>query len=134
MISQSRAHLRAADERYWRHFRFASTFGLLAMAAGIAALIHAVIPALCTSTASRTVRLLALLADDRGRIDEIEARSVEAKAFVMLLILATIVVAPLWVLSAPSPLRMAYTILAYALPAAMLFTNPDLVSLAESPA
>jgi hypothetical protein len=126
--------LRAAGEGYWRHFRFASTFGLLAMAAGIAALIHALVPALCTSTASRTVRLLAQLADDRSRIDEIEARSVEAKAFVMLLILATIVVAPLWMMGAPSALRMAYTILAYALPAAMLFTNPDLVSQEESPA
>lgn len=58
MIGKTRAHLQAAGESYWQHFRFATTFGLLAMAAGIAALIHAVIPAACTSTASLIVRHL----------------------------------------------------------------------------
>ena len=61
MIRQSRAHLKDAREGYWQHFRFATTFGLLAVAAGLAALIHAVIPGACTHTASRIVRHLGQL-------------------------------------------------------------------------
>lgn len=132
MISQTRAHLRAAGESYWQHFRFATTFGLLAMAAGIAALLHAFIPALCTTTASRIIRHLGQLLDDRSAIDALESEAVEAKAFVLLLILATAVVAPLWLLDAPTTLRMLYSLLAYALPAALMFTNPELISTEES--
>lgn len=131
MITQSRAHLREANEGYWQHFRFATTFGLLAMAAGLAAILHAIIPGLCTHTASRIVRHLSLLIEDRSRIDAIESEAVEARAFVLLLILATAVVAPLWILDAPMTLRLAYTVLAYALPAALMFTNPELITTEE---
>ena len=131
MINQSRAHLRQADEGYWQHFRFATTFGLLAIAAGIAALLHALIPGICTSTASRIARHLSQLLEDRSKIDAIESEAVEARAFVMLLILATAVVAPLWVLGAPLTLKLAYTMLAYGLPAALMVTNPELVSTKE---
>lgn len=128
MIQQSRAHLKQAGEGYWQHFRFATTFGLLAIAAGIAALLHAIVPAVCTHTASRIVRHLGALIDDRNKIDAIESEAVEARAFVMLLILATAVVVPLWVLNAPMTLRVSYSILAYALPAALMFTNPELLA------
>ncbi len=131
MIGQSRAHLRQAGEGYWEHFRFATTFGLLAMAAGIAAILHAVIPGICTSTASRIIRHLGHLADDRTKIDVIENEAVEARAFVMLLILATAVVAPLWILDAPTGLRITYTALAFALPAVLLVSNPDLTTTEE---
>lgn len=131
MISRSKDHLQQAGEGYWQHFRFATTFGLLAAAAGIAALLHAFIPALCTSTASRIVRHLGQLADDRTKIDAIESEAVEAKAFVLLLILATSVVAPLWLLDAPTSLRVVYTVLAFALPAALMVTNPDLMTKEE---
>ena len=131
MIRRTREHLRQAGESYWQHFRFATTFGLLAMAAGIAAIIHAFIPALCTTTASRIVRHLAQLLEDRTKIDAIESEAVEAKAFVLLLILATAVVAPLWVLDAPKTLRIIYTVMAYSLPAALMITNPDLMTTEE---
>lgn len=131
MIGRSRAHLRDAGESYWQHFRFATTFGLLALAAGIAALLHAIIPAVCTCTASRIVRHLGQLLEDRSRIDTIESEAVEARAFVLLLILASAVVAPLWVLDAPSALRIAYTALAFALPATLMISNPELSSTKE---
>src|SRR6185436_14355620 len=108
MITQSRAHLRHAGEGYWQHFRFATTFGLLAAAAGFAAILHAFIPGVCTSTASRIVRHLGQLIEDRNRIDAVESEAVEARAFVLLLILAAAVVAPLWILDAPTTLRLAY--------------------------
>lgn len=131
MIRRSIAHLRQAQEGYWQHFRFATTFGLLALAAGIAALLHAVIPAVCTSTASRIIRHLGHLVDDRSKIDAIEAEAVEARAFVLLLMLATAVVAPLWVLGAPMTLKITYTVLAYAVPVALMVTNPELLSSSE---
>ena len=131
MITQSRAHLREAGEGYWQHFRFATTFGLLCMAAGLAAILHAFIPAVCTHTASRIVRHLGRLLEDRSQIDAIESEAVEARAFVLLLILATAVVAPLWILAAPTTLLLTYTVLAYALPAALMFSNPELISTKE---
>lgn len=131
MIGRSREHLRQAGEGYWQHFRFATTFGLLAMAAGIAAIVHAFIPSFCTSTASRIIRHLAQLLEDRTKIDALESDAVEAKAFVMLLILATAVVAPLWLLDAPNTLRIIYTVLAYALPAALMVSNPELMTKEE---
>ncbi len=128
MIAQSRAHLQNAGEGYWQHFRFATTFGLLALAAGFAAILHAVIPGICTSTASRIVRHLGHLVEDRTKIDAIENEAVEARAFVMLLMLATAVVAPLWILDAPTTLRIVYSVLAFALPAVLLVSNPELTT------
>jgi hypothetical protein len=132
MISQSRAHLRQAGEGYWQHFRFATTFGLLAAAAGFAAIVHAVVPAMCTHTASRIIRHLAQLLEDRSRIDAVESEAVEARAFVLLLILAAAVVSPLWILDAPRTLRLAYTMLAFALPAVLLISNPELAARKEA--
>ena len=131
MIAQSRAHLRFAGEGYWQHFRFATTFGLLAAAAGFAAIIHAFVPGMCTHTASRIVRHLGQLAEDRTKIDVIESEVVEARAFVLLLFLAAAVVAPLWLLDAPNSLRLAYTLLAFALPAVLLISNPELATREE---
>lgn len=128
MIAQSRSHLKAAGEGYWQHFRFATTFGLLAAAAGFAAIIHAFVPAMCTHTASRIVRHLGQLIDDRSKIDAVESEAVEARAFVLLLILAASVVAPLWILDTPMTLRFTYTILALALPAVLLISNPELAA------
>jgi Family of unknown function (DUF6356) len=134
MIAQSRAHLSQAGETYWQHFRFATTFGLLAIAAGVAALIHAILPGTCTCTASRIVRHLGQLVEDRSKIDAVESEAVEAKAFALLLILATAVVAPLWIIDVPMALRLAYTAMAYALPATLMITNPELGLLDESAA
>lgn len=128
MIRGSREHLRGAGEGYWQHFRFATTFGLLAVAAGIAALLHAFVPGVCTSTASRIVRHLGQLLEDRNNIDAVESEAIEAKAFALLLILAAMVVAPLWILDAPTSLRLAYTVLAFAMPAALMISNPELAT------
>jgi len=128
MIQQSRVHLGNAGEGYWQHFRFATTFGLLAIAAGLAAILHAFIPGVCTHTASRIVRYLGQLLEDRDSIDAVESEAVEARAFVLLLILATAVIAPLWLLGAPLALKIAYTLLAYALPATLMFSNPELIA------
>jgi cation transport ATPase len=86
---------------------------------------------MCTSTASQIVRHLAQLIEDRTKIDVIEREAVEAKSFVLLLMLASAVVAPLWILDAPTALRAIYTLLAFALPATLLISNPRLISSGE---
>ena len=131
MIARSRTHLQDAGESYWQHFRFATTFGLIAAAAGFAALIHALIPGFCTSTASRLARHLGQLIEDRSQIDAVESEAVEARAFVLLLFLAGALVAPLWLMPAPMGLRLVYTALAFALPATLMISNPELISWEE---
>ena len=134
MIARSRTHLRAAGESYSQHFRFATTFGLIAAAAGFAALVHALVPAFCTSTASRLVRHLGQLIEHRDQIDAIESEAVEARAFVLLIFLAGALVAPLWLMAAPMGLRIVYTALAFALPATLMISNPELMTREETAA
>ena len=131
MIGRSRAHLAAAGETYWEHLRFARTIGLLSLAAGVACMIHALIPSLCTRTASRTIGRINQLLAERGSIAEVQTATSDTTAFVLLLILATVTVAPLWVLPAAAELRIAYTVLAFALPLTMLLTNPELETRSE---
>ena len=126
MIGRSKAHLASAGETYWEHLRFARTIGLLSLSAGIACLIHAIVPSLCTSTASRTIGRINQLLAERHSIDEVRDATSDATAFVLLLMLAAATVAPLWVIPAATELRIAYTLLAFALPVTMLLTNPDL--------
>lgn len=131
MLRRSFVHLREAGEGYWQHFRFATTFGLLAVAAGLAAIIHAVVPAMCTHTAGRIVRHLGRLLEDRSMIDAVESEAVEARAFVLLFILATALVAPLWLIGAPMALKLGYSVMGYALPAVLMVSNPERMSRAR---
>ena len=126
MITQSRAHLAAAGENYGDHFRFAATVGLMTMAAGLACVIHALVPALCQRTASRTVGLLSQLFTRRELLSEVEARSLEAIAFVVLALMAVLISLVLAVSAAPLPLKAVYSLLAFALPLTLLLTNHEL--------
>jgi len=126
VIGRSKAHLAAAGETYWEHLRFARTIGLLSLSAGVACMIHAIIPSLCTTTASRTIGRINQLLGERKSIAEVQTATSDTTAFVLLLILATVTVAPLWILPAAVELRVAYTVMAFALPLTMLLTNPDL--------
>ena len=57
-IAQSRAHLASVGEDYFEHMRFAATVGSLMVAAGLACLLHALLPAVFPDRASRTIRRL----------------------------------------------------------------------------
>lgn len=52
------AHPATVDETYWGHMRFALGFAFWLSVAACAAVIHAVIPALCETTASRILTRL----------------------------------------------------------------------------
>ena len=68
-------HPASVDETYLEHFRVAAHFARrLAVAAGAAA-VHAVVPSLCETTASRQIRLLnaELDAGRRGAARELDS-------------------------------------------------------------
>lgn len=60
-------HPRAVNETYLEHAGFALRFSGWLFVAGCAALIHAVIPALCERTASRIVARLYARTHNRGQ-------------------------------------------------------------------
>ena len=72
------------------------------------------------------------LFDQRDLLGEIEEEAREAIAFAALLLLATVVSAPLWLLDAPNFLRAAYTSMAFALPLTLLLSNRELDRPAEA--
>lgn len=61
------AHPATVGESYFGHMRFALWFAGQLFAAGGAALLHALIPALCETTASDRVRALAARLENRHR-------------------------------------------------------------------
>jgi len=126
MIGRSKQHLIEAGESYFEHLGFAATVGLMALAAGLACLIHALIPALCTRTASRTIGLLNQLLADRGRVSEIRDQSIEAIAFAALIVAAATIPFVLLLTAAPVPLHATYGAMALALPITLLLSNPEL--------
>lgn len=129
MIAASRRHLSGVGESYGAHFRFAFGVGAMLLAAGAACLIHAILPAVCRDTASRTIRSLARILDDRDALATGVAETAEAVGFALLLALAAAVALGFWLLGAQAVVAVPIALLALALPAAALVANPDLGSL-----
>ena len=55
MLAKSKEHLREADESWFAHFCAALSISSSLLIAGAACAIHALIPGLCTRTASRRI-------------------------------------------------------------------------------
>lgn len=131
MLDRSRQHLAAVGESYGEHFRFAFTVAMLAVAAGLACLIHAFIPALCTRTCSTIVARLERLFAERGQLDQVTEQSSGAIAFVGLLALAAAVsIIPL-IGGAQNLLAIVVAALAFAIALTFLVTNPELDSVRQ---
>lgn len=126
IVVDSQAHLAEARESYWTHLRFAAAVGSMMVAAGIACLIHSLVPGLCRNTASRSIRLLSLVVEDRSALDKAVVQSLEAVAFAFLVAMALAIGAALWLAGAAMPLFLSLTLLAFGLPAALLAVDPDL--------
>jgi hypothetical protein len=58
-------HPASVDETYLGHMRFAFGFAFWLSVAALAAVVHAVIPALCETTASRILKRLCTRIEDR---------------------------------------------------------------------
>ena len=59
------AHPRAVNESYLQHQRVALSFALPLLGAGLAALVHAIVPGLCQAKAGDTIRRLNARLDGR---------------------------------------------------------------------
>ena len=62
-------HPRSVGESYGEHFAVASGFGLRLIAAGLACLVHACVPAWFTRSGSSAVRAMAREMEQRARVD-----------------------------------------------------------------
>lgn len=60
------AHPRTVDESYFEHMRFALGFSFKLLGAGLAALVHAFIPCLFETTASRSIKAMHARIVNRG--------------------------------------------------------------------
>jgi len=130
MIAASRAHLEEANETYFQHMRFAAAVSAMAVAAGLACLIHALIPALCTRTCSLTIERLRTLFDDRGTLSAITAQTSEAITFVCLLTFSA-VIAAIQLAYRPYVTGVPLALLMLGIPTAFLLSNPELEALAN---
>lgn len=75
MFRASKAHLAEVDEGYFAHMRFALLVAVLALGAGLACAIHAIVPALCGQTCSRTITSLQSMFTDRSRVRDVVAQN-----------------------------------------------------------
>ena len=132
MLNASRDHLREAGESYLEHMRFAWVVGTLAAGAGLACMIHAIVPALCPKSCSRTVGLLQMLFADRSKLGAVSGESSGVLAFVVLIGISSLT-AIVTAASIGNPLIAAVvTVQAYALPLIYLVQNPGLEPLARA--
>ena len=126
MIEQSRAHLREAGETYAQHLAFAFTVGLMAVGAGLACVIHALVPALCRQTCSATVRELCRLFENRGELEQVRGQASGAMVFAGLISLSAFASAPLLIAARGDWWSWVIAALSFAIPAVFLSTNPQL--------
>src|SRR4051812_19097780 len=71
LVVRSRAHLATVGESYWQHLRHAAAIGGLLVAAGLACLVHALVPAWFETTARRAVRRLGQVLDARPQAPQL---------------------------------------------------------------
>ncbi|WP_199792356.1 DUF6356 family protein [Allosphingosinicella vermicomposti] len=122
-MGTSRRHLVEVGESYFDHLRFAATVGRLMVAGGIACLIHAFIPALFPTTASKTIRALHAVLDDRRNAAALVERDVPP--FGPLLLLSLSGAASPWAAGAEPVMAAALSILALGFPVAFLIAMSD---------
>ena len=128
LVAGSKAHLAAVHETYFEHLRFASTVAAMLAAAAVACLLHAVVPALCTGTASRTIRQLNALLADRDLLEQTCREAGEAIGFTFLLSFSLAAAVALWLAGAAAVMALPLSLIAFCLPLAALAANPELAA------
>jgi hypothetical protein len=126
MIAKCKTHLTDAGENYFQHLRFAAAVGLMLIAAGLACVLHAFIPACCTKTASTTIARMNRLFVDRGELGSALGQVSGALTLVGLVALALPCTLLLLILGSEPLGAVAVGLLALAVPAVYLCTNPQL--------
>jgi hypothetical protein len=132
MLQRSKDHLVGTGESYLQHMRFALMVGFVTAGAALACVIHALIPALCERTCSRTLDQLSLLFSDRGRLLHFEREASGVFTFVALILLASATAMLPAALGGGKALIATMALLAFAIPFTFLSTNPDLEPVSET--
>ena len=122
MWQRSKDHLKAAGETYFEHMRFALTVGLVTAGAALACIIHAIVPALCERTCSRTLGQLSWLFADRRRLREFENEASGVFTFVALILLAAATATVPAAIGGGKGLILTLALLAFAIPFTFLST------------
>lgn len=125
LLAASRDHLHDAGEHYLEHLCFAAAVAALLLAAALACLIHAIVPAFCRRSASRIVALLTRLFQHREQLRETVR---EGSGPLVLALLTLLGVPPLLLMMAAGGKVLCLPLagLCLAVPIAYLFSNPDL--------
>lgn len=125
MLAAVRDHLTEAREGYFQHLRFAMLVGAMLLAAAVACIIHALVPALCRRSASGIVRLVSELMIDRSRLRSAALAASGPLTLIGILMLCA-VPAVLLVGAGLHPVTLPLALLLAGLPVAYLVSNPDL--------
>lgn len=128
MLRASRAHLVEVGETYFEHMRFALLVGTLATGAGVACMLHALVPAVCPATCSRTVASLQKLFVDRSQLGVIASENSALILFTVLTGLSLVTAVALAICTAGTPIGLIVIPQAFALPFIFLSQNPGLES------
>ena len=126
MIALSRRHLVEARESYFQHLAFAGLVGAMLAGAGIACILHALMPAICTRTASQTVQCLTELFRDRSRLRGVASVMSGSLTLVGLLALSVPTSVALLIVARSSIIAIPLALILLAVPAAYLCSNPQL--------
>ena len=126
MWQRSKDHLATAGETYFQHMRFALMVGFVTAGAALACIIHAIVPALCERTCSRTLGQLSWLFADRRRLREFESQASGVFTFVALILLAAATASIPAAIGGGTGLIVTLALLAFAIPFTFLSTNPEL--------
>ena len=128
MWQRSKDHLETAGETYFEHMRFALVVGFVTTGAALACIIHAIVPALCERTCSRTLGQLSWLFADRRRLREFEREASGVFTFVALILLAAATTSIPAAVGGGKSLVLTLALLAFAIPFTFLSINPELDS------
>jgi hypothetical protein len=126
LFALSRRHLAQVDEGYWQHMRFAGGVGWRMIAAGFACLLHALLPAIFTDRASRTIEGLHLVIRDRASAEAaLRAIGPAPAPFVPLALLSLVNAALPWVAGAGALFALPLSFLSLAIPLAFLIAADE---------
>jgi hypothetical protein len=131
MLKSSRAHLAEVGESYFEHMRFAFLVGALAVGAGLACMLHALVPAICQTSCSRAVASLQRLFADRSQLAPTVAENSALILFVLLTGISCITAIAVAICTAGTLVGLVVIPQAFALPLIFLSQNPGLEPVAR---
>ena len=126
MLRSSRAHLADVSENYFEHMRFAMLVGALAVGAGLACMLHAIVPGICQTTCSRAVASLQRLFADRSQLGRMVSENSALILFVVLTGVSCLTALALAICTAGTLVGLVVIPQAFALPLIFLSQNPAL--------